>query len=213
MFLRRESLKEYVKSYPVVSLILLVQLLAFGLMEAYGSSTSVRTLLDFGAMFKNPFFQPEPWRYVTAVFLHIGFQHLLLNSFALYVFAAPLERMLGSWRFLLFYVACGIVGNAVSYMLHMDNYIGAGASGAIYGVYAAFLLFAFFRKDLIHGENAKTIMIIVIVGFIHSIVIPNVDLYGHAGGFACGLIAAAALSLTIRKRGYALPDPLEPDKS
>ncbi|MCR8636750.1 rhomboid family intramembrane serine protease [Paenibacillus radicis (ex Xue et al. 2023)] len=200
MFARRESLKQYVRLYPVTTVIIVIHLLAMAAMEWYGSSKDNATLLHFGAMFDLPNLRPEPWRYVSSIFLHIGFQHLLFNSFALYVFAAPLERMLGAWRYALFYLACGIIGNIVSAWLHPGYYIGAGASGAIYGVYGAYLYMSVLRKDLIDYQTKQTVRIIVIMGFVYSLVIPNVDIYAHAGGFVGGLAVMSIMTLFIKRR-------------
>ncbi|SDD58621.1 rhomboid protease GluP [Paenibacillus sp. UNCCL117] len=200
MFVRRESLKQYIKLYPVNASLIAIQLLVWLAMEWYGSSRNNATLLEFGAMYGAPDLQPELWRYVTAIFVHIGFEHLLFNSFAMYVFAAPLERLLGSGRYILLYVASGIAGNIVSAWLQSGPYIGAGASGAIYGVYGAYLFLSVFRKDLIDYQTKQTVRTIVIVGLVYSIIVPRVDLYAHAGGFAGGLLASALLAWTVRLR-------------
>ncbi|MCZ8521281.1 MULTISPECIES: rhomboid family intramembrane serine protease [Paenibacillus] len=205
MFDRRESLKEYMRLYPVTLALILIQVLVWFTMEWYGSSNDQRTLLEFGAMFAVPGLEPEPWRYVTAIFIHIGFQHLLFNSFALYVFAAPLERLLGRWKYLLFYLLCGIAGNAASALMHDEPYIGAGASGAIYGVYAAFLFLSVFRKDLIDYATKQTVGTIVIVGFVYSLIVPRVDLYAHGGGFVGGLLLCGLISLAVTKRSSGQP--------
>lgn len=200
MFLRRESIQQYIRLYPVNSLIILANLVMWGLMEWYGSSTDSNTLLRFGAIFDTPYVHPEPWRFVTAAFLHNGGAHLFFNCFALYVFAPPLERMLGSFRYLFYYVMCGIAGNISSYWLHSDVFLSVGASGAIYGVYAAYLYLALFRKDIIDKETKQTVVTILIIGALNSVVVPNIDLYAHAGGFVGGLILMALIALSIRRR-------------
>jgi rhomboid protease GluP len=200
MFIRRESLKQYIKLFPVTTALIVIQLLVMGAMEWYGSSKDNATLFVFGAMFDLPGLKPELWRYVSSIFVHIGFEHLLYNSFALYVFAAPLERLLGSVKYTLFYLVCGIVGNIASAMLHQEPYIGAGASGAIYGVYAAYLYLSVFRKDLIDYQTKQTVRTIVIIGFVYSLLIPNVDIYAHGGGFIGGIAVMALMSLLIRRR-------------
>ncbi|MEK8129943.1 rhomboid family intramembrane serine protease [Paenibacillus filicis] len=200
MFVRRESLKQYVRLYPITTALIVIQLVVWLAMEVYGSSKSNATLLEFGAMYGAPGVQPELWRYVTAMFVHIGFEHLLFNSFAMYVFAAPLERLLGTWRYTLLYVIGGIAGNIASAWLQSGPYIGAGASGAIYGVYASYLFLSVFRKDLIDYQTKQTVRTIVIVGLVYSIVIPQVDLYAHAGGFVGGLAATALLAITVSVR-------------
>jgi rhomboid protease GluP len=214
MFARRESLKQYLRLYPVNSVIIVINLLVMAAMEWYGSSLDDETLFQFGAMFSLPGLQPEWWRYITSVFVHIGFEHLLFNGFALYVFAAPLERMLGAWRYVLFYIASGVAGSLASQLLHSDPYIGAGASGAIYGIYAAYLYLSVFRKDLVDYETKTTIRTILIIGVIYSFVVPNVDMYAHAGGFVGGLVMMGLLSLAVRRkeRGRAV-EPQSPEES
>lgn len=194
MFLRRESLKQYIRMYPVISIILVINIVLFIAMEVAGSSTDVLTLLQFGAMTNYPE-EPELWHYFSAMFLHIGFMHLLMNGFALYVFAAPLERILGKWRFILLYLVSGLAGNAASYVMHQDPYVGAGASGAIYGVYAAYIYLSLFHKGAFGHENSRTIQTILVVGVIYSIITPNVDLFAHLGGFVGGFIVATLFSL------------------
>ncbi|OXM83507.1 rhomboid family intramembrane serine protease [Paenibacillus rigui] len=200
MFLRNESLKQYIKLYPVTTVLICVHLIVLGLMEWTGSSQDAETLLRFGALFDLPGMTPEWWRYLTAMFVHIGFAHMFFNSFTLYVFAPPLERMLGTWRYLLFYILSGIAGNLASAWLHPDHFISAGASGAIYGVYAAYLFLAIFRKDIIDRQTKQTIITILVIGFLQSIIVPHIDLYAHFGGFVGGLIVMGLISLSIQRR-------------
>ena len=189
MFVRRESFKEYTRLYPVTTGIIAINIVMMLVLELYGSSTDVYTLLRFGAMFGLEGYEPEWWRYFTAMWLHIGWTHLLFNCFGLLVFTAPLERMLGSMRYAAYYVFCGVVGSAVSSLLHQDEYIGAGASGAIYGVYAAYLYIAVFHKEFMDYSSRKTIQIIVAIGFVHSLIVQGVDLWAHLGGFLAGVAA------------------------
>ncbi|NHN29552.1 rhomboid family intramembrane serine protease [Paenibacillus agricola] len=201
MFSRRESLKQYFSWYPVTAVIICINLLLWGLMEWYELSHSKdETFYLFGALFDLPGLTAEPWRYVTAIFLHNGFAHLLFNCFALYVFAPPLERMLGKWRYLLTYIASGIAGNICSMWLHMDYFISVGASGAIYGIYAAFLYLALFRKDIIDSQTKKMVVILIAVGFANSLIVPNIDIYAHLGGFIGGFVVLALIVLSIKRR-------------
>lgn len=186
IFLRYENFRQYIRLYPLTSLILLIQIVLYILMEISGSSTDPRTLLRFGAMYKLPEASPEYWRYFAAIFLHIGFDHLLFNSFALFVFAPPLERLLGKVKYIVFYLGSGFAGNAFSQLLSSGVFYSAGASGAIYGIYAAFLYLALFRKHALDPQSKKTIKVILLIGLIYSILVPQVNILGHAGGFLGG---------------------------
>jgi membrane associated rhomboid family serine protease len=77
---------------------------------------------------------------ITATFLHGGFAHLLFNMWALRVLGRRVEDACGPWRFLAFYLFCGATCNIAFTMIHADSDLPAiGASGAIYGVMAAYL--------------------------------------------------------------------------
>jgi rhomboid protease GluP len=207
MFARTESLKQYLQLYPVTALLILVNIAMWGLMEWYGSSKDPDTLLRFGAMFDLPDEKPEAWRYVTAVFLHNGPAHLFFNSFAMYVFAPPLERMLGKVRYLVVYAVSGVAGNLFSVWFHNDYFVSVGASGAIFGIYAAYLFLAILRKDIIDRQTKQTVVTIIAVGFMNSFLVPNIDIYAHLGGFIGGLLAMTLISLTIKRRHRTYVEP------
>lgn len=202
MFVRRESFKEYIRYYPITAALIAINVVMVILMEIYGSSQSTYTLLRFGALYGlEGFVNPEWWRYITPIFLHGGWAHLLFNSFGLLVFAPPLERMLGKWRYIACYFFSGIAGNLVSAVLHQDDFVSVGASGAIYGIYAAYIYLAIFRKDIMDYSSRKTIQTIVIIGFVYSIIpFNNIDLWAHLGGFLGGLAFMALLVLSIKRK-------------
>lgn len=78
---------------------------------------------------------------VTHIFLHGGLFHLLGNMMALWVFGRRVEDVCGPWRFLAFYLACGFTANVIAIITRLHSEIpGIGASGAIYGVMAAYLM-------------------------------------------------------------------------
>lgn len=78
---------------------------------------------------------------ITHIFLHGGFYHLLSNMLALWVFGRRVEDVCGPWRFLGFYLACGLTAEIVSTVMRIDSTVpGIGASGALYGVMAAYLM-------------------------------------------------------------------------
>lgn len=79
----------------------------------------------------------QPWRFVTAIFLHGDFGHLLYNMFALLLFGGMLERLIGSKRFALVFFVTGIGANLFSVFFYPSS---LGASGAIFGVIGALVL-------------------------------------------------------------------------
>lgn len=77
------------------------------------------------------------WQFVTHQFLHGSFFHLAVNMLGLWFAGRILENLLGGWRFLLFYLGCGICGGIFQLVL-APGPILIGASGAVCGVVAAF---------------------------------------------------------------------------
>ncbi len=93
-------------------------------------------------------FRGRIWQFVTYMFVHsTNISHLLFNMLALYFFGRQLERELGSWEFLLFYLSTGAVSGFLSFLLFLltgSNVLLIGASGAVFGI---LLLFATFHPD------------------------------------------------------------------
>ena len=81
------------------------------------------------------------WQLITYMFLHGDFLHILLNMFILWMFGCEVERHWGSKEFTKYFLICGIGGGLFHVLLHANSYTPViGASGAIYGILAAFAL-------------------------------------------------------------------------
>ena len=85
---------------------------------------------------------PAPLTLITCMFVHGNFMHVFGNMIFLFVFGDDIEEALGHWRFLGFYLACGIGAGLVFVLSDPSSTVGLiGASGAVAGVIAAYLLF------------------------------------------------------------------------
>src|ERR1700728_5409000 len=84
---------------------------------------------------------PAPLTLVTYMFLHANFMHVFGNMIFLFVFGDDIEEAIGHWRFLVFYLACGI-GGGIAYVLSgpRSNIDLIGASGAVAGGVFAFAI-------------------------------------------------------------------------
>jgi membrane associated rhomboid family serine protease len=83
----------------------------------------------------------QAFSFISFMFLHGGFWHLLGNMWSLYIFGDNVEDSMGSLRYLVFYLLCGIVSGLSHMMLNFNSPIPTiGASGAIAGVMGAYLL-------------------------------------------------------------------------
>jgi membrane associated rhomboid family serine protease len=86
-----------------------------------------------GANFNPLTLNGEPWRLVTSMFLHFGILHLAVNMYGLYSLGIGLEPAVGTPRFLLVYLLCGLASGIASLVFNV-YVISAGASGAIFGI-------------------------------------------------------------------------------
>ncbi|MEP6851793.1 MAG: rhomboid family intramembrane serine protease [bacterium] len=130
----------------------------------------------------------ELYRLVTAAFLHISLTHLLLNMVALAVVGPFLERTLGWWRFLAVYVLAALGGSLGEYLFGNHFVAVAGASGAVYGLFAAGLLLGRRLK-----LDVRTLAVTVGFNFLLTFTIPGISILGHLGGFVVGGLAATCL--------------------
>ncbi len=89
------------------------------------------------------------WPFLTNMFLHGGWLHILANMWTLWIFGDNVEDRMGHWRFVIFYLLCGLAADLVHIWANPDSTLPAfGASGAIAGVLGAYL-FLFPRARVI----------------------------------------------------------------
>jgi membrane associated rhomboid family serine protease len=135
------------------------------------------------------------WQFLTYMFLHGGFFHLLFNMFALWMFGSDIERVWGSREFLKYYLICGLGAGAFNFILAINSPIPViGASGAIYGILVAFAML--FPNRLIYiyflfPIKAKYLVIIFgVIEFFASLGQSQggVAHFAHLGGMVVGFI-------------------------
>jgi membrane associated rhomboid family serine protease len=143
--------------------------------------------------------QGEYWRLFTALFLHGGFLHLAFNLFALYVLGPPLERSIGTIRFLACYLISGLASGAGVVALNelgLDQVVQViGASGCIMGVVGGWAGFLLRHR---HAPSAKqqlaNVGLIVVIQIAFDVSTPEVSMpshmFGLVAGFFLGLILA-----------------------
>jgi membrane associated rhomboid family serine protease len=135
----------------------------------------------------------EWWRLFTAAFLHFGIFHIGFNMYALWIFGPPLEAMLGRVRFVALYVLAGLGGSVLSVALGPLNETAAGASGAIFGLFAALYVVA---RHL--NLNTQGIAITIVANLVFTFAVSNIDWRGHVGGLLVGAGVAALLAYAPR---------------
>ncbi|HST49222.1 rhomboid family intramembrane serine protease [Jatrophihabitans sp.] len=133
-------------------------------------------------------YQHDYLRLVTAAFLHLGPLHIFLNMFALYTLGPALERVMGWWRYLAVYLLSALGGSVAILLLGDVRQPVVGASGAIFGLFAAAL-----ALSRVVGFNTRALVITVGINFVFTFSVPGISKLGHVGGFVAGGLATLAL--------------------
>lgn len=141
----------------------------------------------------------EVYRLFTAMFIQYGILHLLMNMWALWILGRSLEAVLGPLRFAVLYVIAGLGGNVAVYVFSAPNAATAGASGAIFGLFAA--LFVIMRKL---GRDTSAVIPILVINLVFTFAVPGISIAGHLGGMVIGGIVALILAYAPRNARTAV---------
>jgi membrane associated rhomboid family serine protease len=201
------------RTVSATKVLLGVILAVFAVEVAVGGPGSVltgppnRTLVDLGgsvALFATPegglagIAAGQYWRIFTSMFLHFGLIHLAFNAYALWIFGGFMERELGRVRFLLVYLVTGVCAGAASYAWapffvdgrQLTITVGAGASGAIFGVFGAFVTYNYRRRgSALAQARLRQAAILLLLNAAIGLSVPAIDWRARVGGFVSGLAA------------------------
>lgn len=155
----------------------------------------------------------EWWRLVTSGFAHFGIMHITLNMLCLCFVGPWLERLLGHAPFAVMYVFATIISSLTS-ILWQPDFVLAGASGAIFGVFGAFVIVLTKLKGATEQRAFADLKVVAIFFLVINLLsgfgpdayanFVDTDNAGHVGGALAGLLAAG---IVIRR---SKPDQMPP---
>jgi rhomboid protease GluP len=192
MFVRTEDFRSFLRYYPVVSFIILIQTIIF-IWTAFSFLPYSSQLLNYGIGVNVYITYGEYWRLFTPIFFHGGFGHLFFNSFSLILFGPALEQILGRTKFIIGYLGAGVIANVAIYLIEAPNYTHLGASGSIFGLFGIYVYMVYLRKDLIDSSNSQIVLTILVIGLVMTFISPGVSILGHIFGLIGGLLLAPPL--------------------
>lgn len=172
-------------------ILLVIQIAVLLVMELNGGSTNSSTLIKFGAKFNPLIIEGQWWRFLTPIFIHIGFLHLIMNSIALYYIGPLVERIYGNFRFILIYLFAGFTGVLASFAFSAN--LSAGASGAIFGCFGALLYFGLIYPKLFFRTMGMNILVVIGLNLAFGFSVQGIDNAGHIGGLIGGFLASGIL--------------------
>jgi membrane associated rhomboid family serine protease len=141
----------------------------------------------------------QPWRMFTSNYVHIGIIHILFNMWCFWNLGQLAERIFDRWTYLLVYTATGIGGSLASLWWHPLT-VGAGASGAIFGLAGGLIAVLYLGKLGIANAALKPTLksLLTFAGYnLFFGLSAGIDNAAHLGGLATGLVLGAVLAKSI----------------
>ncbi len=140
--------------------------------------------------------QGAVWQVVTNAFTHTSLLHLALNMVAVYVLGPQLEQLLGRGRFLALYLVAALSASALVMWAAAPFQATLGASGAVFGLFASYLVVALKVK-----ADLQPILVILGINLLITVVGRSfISWQGHLGGFVGGLALALVLVYSPRRQ-------------
>ncbi len=203
---RRESERgiEFKSKTPWVTYgLITLNILVWGLLNLYallGAGSYDELLSVFGAKVNINILQGEYWRFLTPVVLHSGILHLVINCYSLYAVGVVVERIFGHGKFLVIYLAAGILGNIASFSFSANPAVGA--SGAIFGLMGALLYFGLKKPAAFKTYFGHNVIAAIIINLTYGFSRAGIDNYAHMGGLVGGFLATGIVNPTVKEKWY-----------
>jgi membrane associated rhomboid family serine protease len=137
------------------------------------------------------------YRLITSAFVAptggLGITDIAFNMWALMVVGPPLERMLGSARYLAVYLLSALGGGVLLYYLVPLNQPALGASGAVFGLFGAWFVVSRRR-----GLDSRGVLGLIAINLVLGFVVPHIAWQDHIGGLITGMVVTAAYAYAPR---------------
>ncbi|AWZ49242.1 hypothetical protein C3495_10640 [Clostridiaceae bacterium 14S0207] len=190
--------KNFIKNNKGTSIIIAINIIAFiltlflnlkigaGVLEI---NTSV--LYKLGGLVNIALLNNQFYRFITCMFLHGGVAHVFFNMYALYAIGPVVENVYGTKNFLIIYFIAGLTASILSSFTL--NGVAIGASGAIFGVLGAVLIFAYNAKRKIGKGLLYNIIAVIFINIIIGLSMPNIDNKAHIIGLVSGIVVSLGM--------------------
>lgn len=148
---------------------------------------SAEILFDMGAMQPIAVADGQFWRLFTAMFLHAGLLHVALNAYFFWLFGRMVEASFGRTWMVLIYVVAGFLASVASYAFGPVTTLAVGASGAISGVFGAFIAYNYRRREhAMNAANLRLALTVIVLNAVIAIGYSSIDWRAHVGGLVAG---------------------------
>ena len=143
------------------------------------------TLIALGAKVNGLIDNGQPWRLLTCAFLHGGLAHIAFNMYSLKIIGSEVEYVYGKVKYIGIYLISALGGSIFSYLFNADS-ISGGASGAIFGLLGAMLIFGIRHKNKIGKAYIMNLFKVLLINIFIGVTLSNIDNGAHIGGLIFG---------------------------
>ncbi|WP_297712783.1 rhomboid family intramembrane serine protease [Clostridium sp.] len=150
------------------------------------------TLIELGAKVNVLINNGQPWRLITCAFLHGGLSHIAFNMYALKIIGSEVECLYGKVKYIAIYLLSALGGSVFSYLFNANS-ISVGASGAIFGLLGAMIIFGIRHKNRIGKAYIVNLFKVLLINIFIGVTISNIDNGAHIGGLVFGVISALVM--------------------
>ena len=183
------------KYMMLTNILIAINLLVF-LISAWISKNifniDIYTLIIMGAKVDSLIDKGQVWRLITCAFLHGGLIHIFFNMYALKILGPEIEYVYGKIKYLVIYLLSAIAASIFSYIFGPQS-VSVGASGAIFGLFGAMLIFGIKHRKQMGKAYMMNILQVIFVNVIIGISSSNIDNAAHFGGLIVGALIALLL--------------------
>ena len=183
------------KYMMLTNILIAINLLVF-LISAWISKNifniDIYTLIIMGAKVNSLIDKGQVWRLITCAFLHGGLIHIFFNMYALKILGPEIEYVYGKIKYLVIYLLSAIAASIFSYIFGPQS-VSVGASGAIFGLFGAMLIFGIKHRKQMVKAYMMNILQVIFVNVIIGISSSNIDNAAHFGGLIVGALIALLL--------------------
>lgn len=154
-------------------------------------------VLNLLALSNEAVYAGQLWRLLTAAFTSVGLLGVLMNALVLWLAGRAMEAVLGSWRFVVLYLAAGLGGATLSFAIGPVGLAAAGAQAAVIGLLAANAIVK--RRG---GEDIRADIGLLVLLVLYSVLVGfySYGWIGMIGGIAVGALVGAIMAYAPRER-------------
>lgn len=202
---KKEKIKYGHSKLTVTNILIAINVLMFIISVFLSSKLSSYTLIDnainvdgralllLGAKYGPLISNGQVWRLITCAFLHGGILHLACNMYSLYVVGPQVESIYGKVKFIIIYFLSAIGSSLFSFYFSPKT-LSIGASGAIFGIFAALLVFVVKNRNRLNKGALNNLIAVLALNLFIGLSSSTIDNFGHLGGLAIGIIVSIICS-------------------